>query len=190
MTRTRIEDAAFRAAVVKGQVAWRHIHDRFDDEGDLVDRFSIAASATQSTEGYRLIWYHSQRKAELDAAARLKPVVGEGPLEPAFDAGRPGPARGEGGDLAGLAVLGHDHGEAQLGLGVDLVAMGLGEQFTSHLGPPFADLRWGAHGSAPGVGAPTLPDANPSAPSLCYSSKRSSRQPRPRRLPAGEFTET
>src|SRR5512135_2776804 len=41
LPRTRNEDAAFRAAVRAGEVAWRHIHDKFDDHGDLVDRFSI-----------------------------------------------------------------------------------------------------------------------------------------------------
>jgi transposase len=72
LPRTRGEDTAFRRVVVAGRVAWRHLHDKVDDEGDLVDRFSIAGAATQSVEGYRLLWYHSQRKAELDAAARLK----------------------------------------------------------------------------------------------------------------------
>jgi transposase len=72
LPRTRSEDTAFRARVVRGQVDWRHLYDKYDDEGDLVDRFSIAGPATQSNEGYRLIWYHSQRKAELDAASRLK----------------------------------------------------------------------------------------------------------------------
>lgn len=71
LPRTRSEDISFRAAVMAGQVTWRHLHDKHDDEGELVDRFSISEPATQSVEGYRLIWYHSQRKAELDAAARL-----------------------------------------------------------------------------------------------------------------------
>src|SRR3954451_20217715 len=74
LPRTRSEDAAFRAAVSAGRIAWRPIHDKFDDEGNLVDRFSICEPATQSTEGYRLIWYHSQRKAELDAATRLQRI--------------------------------------------------------------------------------------------------------------------
>jgi transposase len=71
LPRTRSEDAAFRAAVVAGRVAWRHLHDKRDDTGDIIDRFSICEPGTQSVEGYRLIWYHSRRKAELDAAARL-----------------------------------------------------------------------------------------------------------------------
>jgi transposase len=71
LPRTRSEDDAFRAAVVRGQVQWRRIHDKYDDEGQLVDRFSICEPASQTAEGYRLIWYHSTRKAELDAEARL-----------------------------------------------------------------------------------------------------------------------
>jgi transposase len=74
LPRTRNEDAAFRAAVRAGKVAWRAIHDKFDDQGDLVDRFSIREPAGQTAEGYRLVWYHSTRKAELDAAARLQRI--------------------------------------------------------------------------------------------------------------------
>jgi transposase len=71
LPRTRSEDAAFRARVLQGHVAWRHIHDKRDDEGNLVDQFSICEPPGQSAEGYRLIWYHSARKAELDAESRL-----------------------------------------------------------------------------------------------------------------------
>ncbi len=74
LPRTRNEDAAFRAAVRAGTVAWRAIHDKFDDQGVLVDQFSISPSAEQTAEGYRLVWYHSTRKAELDAASRLKRI--------------------------------------------------------------------------------------------------------------------
>src|SRR5487761_2591879 len=71
LPRTRGEDAAFRAKVLQGHVTWRHIHDKRDDAGHLVDRFSICEPPSQSAEGYRLIWYHSGRKAELHAEARL-----------------------------------------------------------------------------------------------------------------------
>jgi hypothetical protein len=37
----------------------------------LTDRFSICEPVSQTVEGYWLIWYHSTRKAELDAEARL-----------------------------------------------------------------------------------------------------------------------
>ena len=71
LPRTRGEDTAFRATVVQGEVPRRWIHDKYDDEGHLVDRFSIYEPASQTVEGYRLIWYHSTRKAELDLEARL-----------------------------------------------------------------------------------------------------------------------
>jgi transposase len=74
LPRTRGEDVAFRAAVARGDVQWRRVHDKYDDEGQLVDRFSICEPASQTAEGYRLIWYHSTRKAELDAEARLTRV--------------------------------------------------------------------------------------------------------------------
>jgi transposase len=71
LPRTRSDDVAFRAAVVRGEIQWRRVYDKYNDEGQLVDRFSICEPAGQTTEGYRLIWYHSTRKAELDAEARL-----------------------------------------------------------------------------------------------------------------------
>lgn len=71
LPRTRNEDHSFRARVVKGQVAWRPIHDKRDEDGNLLDQFSISEPVGQSSEGYRLIWYHSRRKAEFDAESRL-----------------------------------------------------------------------------------------------------------------------
>jgi transposase len=71
LPRTRNEDVAFRAALIRGEIHWRRIHDKFDDDGNLVDRFSICEPEAQTIEGYRLIWYHSTLKAELDAKTRL-----------------------------------------------------------------------------------------------------------------------
>src|SRR5438067_1758205 len=70
LPRTRGEDTAFRKTASEGKTYWRAIHDKFDDEGDLVDRFGVHEPEATSAEGYRLIWYHSTRKAELDALAR------------------------------------------------------------------------------------------------------------------------
>src|SRR5438034_1032201 len=41
LPRTRGEDAAFRVEILSGRVPWRRIHDKSDDDGELVDRFSI-----------------------------------------------------------------------------------------------------------------------------------------------------
>src|SRR3954467_9096952 len=74
LPRTRGEDTAFRKTASEGKTYWRAIHDKLDDEGNLVDRFGVHEPEATSAEGYRLIWYHSARKAELDALARHKRV--------------------------------------------------------------------------------------------------------------------
>jgi transposase len=70
LPRTRGEDAAFRELLAKGQVTWRSVWEKTDDEGAVIDRFSISDQPATTAEGYRLVWYHSLRKAELDAVAR------------------------------------------------------------------------------------------------------------------------
>jgi transposase len=70
LPRTRGEDAAFRSLVAKGQVSWRPLWEKTDDEGNAIDRYSISDQPATTAEGYRLVWYHSLRKAELDAIAR------------------------------------------------------------------------------------------------------------------------
>jgi transposase len=74
LPRTRSEDGIFREALSRGRVHWRVIYDKYDDKGNHVDRYSIAEPAMSSAEGYRLVWYHSARKSQLDAAARLRQV--------------------------------------------------------------------------------------------------------------------
>jgi transposase len=58
----------------KGQVQWRPIHEKRDDNGEIVDQYSVSLPATLSAEGYRLVWYHSTRKAEQDAHSRHQQV--------------------------------------------------------------------------------------------------------------------
>ena len=70
LPRTRSEDAAFRELVAKGQVTWRPLWEKTDEEGEVLDRYSISDQPATTAEGYRLVWYHSLRKAELDAVAR------------------------------------------------------------------------------------------------------------------------
>src|SRR3954464_13953530 len=76
LPRTRGEDATFRAAVREGVNRWKPIHDKFDDDGRLIDRYRIHEPEATTAEGYRLVWYHSVRKAELDALARHKRIEG------------------------------------------------------------------------------------------------------------------
>jgi transposase len=72
--RTRNEDRSFRESLSRGQVRWRPIYDKCDEDGEISDRFSISEGPTLSAEGYRLVWYHSTRKAENDAAQRSRQV--------------------------------------------------------------------------------------------------------------------
>jgi len=72
LPRTRSEDGRFRERVRHGEVTWKVIHKKHDDEGKLVDRYSVCSEAQQTADGYRLVWYHSTRKAELDQMARSR----------------------------------------------------------------------------------------------------------------------
>ena len=74
LPRTRSEDKTFRDLLTSGQVQWRSIHDKRNDNGEIVDQYSICEPATLSTEGYRLVWFHSTRKSEQDARARHQQV--------------------------------------------------------------------------------------------------------------------
>ena len=70
LPRTRAEDAAFRALLAHGRVLWRPLWEKTDENGAIVDSYSISDQPATTAEGYRLVWYHSQRKAEQDAVAR------------------------------------------------------------------------------------------------------------------------
>jgi transposase len=74
LPRTRSEDAAFREQVRQGQIAWRPLWEKTDDEGRVVDRYSVSPQPATSAEGYRIVWYHSTRQAELDALARSNSI--------------------------------------------------------------------------------------------------------------------
>ncbi len=70
LPRTRSEDAAFRQLVAKGQVTWQSLWEKTDEEGEVLDPYSTSDQPATTAEGYRLVWYHSRRKAEQDAVAR------------------------------------------------------------------------------------------------------------------------
>jgi transposase len=80
LPKTRSEDKEFRALVTAGQVSWKLIWEKTDEEDEVIDRYSISDQAVTSVEGYRLVWYHSERKAEQDAitrAARIERALKE-----------------------------------------------------------------------------------------------------------------
>jgi transposase len=70
LPRTRSEDEKFRTALAAGQVSWRPLWDKADEDGKIIDRFSVCDAANVSSEGYRVVWCHSTGKAEGDAMAR------------------------------------------------------------------------------------------------------------------------
>ena len=77
LPRTRSEDKDFRLALRQKKVSWRTIHEKIDEEHQrqkVLDCFSVANEPATSAEGYRLLWYHSTRKAELDASIRASRI--------------------------------------------------------------------------------------------------------------------
>jgi transposase len=70
LPRTRREDGAFRERVRQGQVVWRKLWDKTDEERQVLDQFSVYDTPEVTPEGYHLWWFHSTRKAELDLAVR------------------------------------------------------------------------------------------------------------------------
>jgi transposase len=70
LPRTRSEDDAFRQRVRQGQVVWQDLWDKTDEEGQVLDQYSVCDTPEVTPEGYHLWWFHSTRKAELDLAVR------------------------------------------------------------------------------------------------------------------------
>lgn len=75
LPRTRSEDGDFRRRVVRDEISWEEVRRKADDLGKVVDVISAAKGLTTTTsEGYRLLWFRSTRKAELDLAARANSI--------------------------------------------------------------------------------------------------------------------
>jgi transposase len=74
LTRTRREDAEFRRRLREQPqtVAWRTLYVIRDENEKIIDTLSGCEPEQTSAEGYRLFWFHSTRKAQLDADARSK----------------------------------------------------------------------------------------------------------------------
>lgn len=71
---SRKEDTQFREQLreTPQAVSWREVYRRTDDQDKLCDVFRICTDEQLSKEGYRLLWFHSQGKAESDAATRAR----------------------------------------------------------------------------------------------------------------------
>jgi transposase len=73
LPRGRTEDLAFRRRLqaTPQAVTWQALYVVTEREV-LVDELSVCAEESVHSEGYRLLWYHSTRKAELDREARAR----------------------------------------------------------------------------------------------------------------------
>ena len=72
LPRTRAEDKRFRELVRSGEVTWKDMWSKVDEQGELVDVFQISSQPATTSEGYRLLWFHGLRKQELDAQTRAR----------------------------------------------------------------------------------------------------------------------
>lgn len=74
LPRTYKENDQFRARLraSASSVTWRHLYDVTDEQGELHDRLSTCADEMVTGDGYRLFWFRSTRKAELDAVTRSR----------------------------------------------------------------------------------------------------------------------
>jgi transposase len=73
LPRTRSEDKAFRKSLREGKVTWRTVYEKIDEQDEqrkVLDSICVADQPALSAEGYRLLWYHSTRKAEVEGLAR------------------------------------------------------------------------------------------------------------------------
>ncbi|MFN0052731.1 MAG: IS1634 family transposase [Planctomycetales bacterium] len=76
MPRTYKEDEVFRDRLRKASpsVTWRPLYDVKNAQGELCDRFCVCTDEMVTSDGYRLLWFHSRRKADLDAVTRNRRI--------------------------------------------------------------------------------------------------------------------
>ena len=76
LPRTRREDTQFRQLLLTDfdAVAWEHVFDVVDDDQQLVERLRVCKEPTLSSEGFRLLWFHSTKKAQRDARFRSRSI--------------------------------------------------------------------------------------------------------------------
>ena len=74
LPRTRSEDKRFREFVQTGRVAWSDVWNRVDEQGELIDVLRMSREPATTSEGYRLVWFHSLRKMEQDALGRSRQI--------------------------------------------------------------------------------------------------------------------
>jgi len=76
MPRTHGEDEKFRTRLRQSPQAirWAPLYEVTHQDGEVTDHLFVCADECLSSQGYRLLWYRSTRKAELDQATRARHV--------------------------------------------------------------------------------------------------------------------
>ena len=76
-----IGPAAFVTTTSPAAIRWQPLYEVTDEQGEVIDHFSVCADEWLSSAGYRLLWYHSTRKVEQDEISRTRRVQrsGQGP---------------------------------------------------------------------------------------------------------------
>ena len=50
------------------------MYDLSDDDDVLIDRLRVCQKCALSSEGFRVLWFHSTRKAQRDALSRTRAI--------------------------------------------------------------------------------------------------------------------
>lgn len=80
LPKTRKEDQQFRQQLRQHpqRICWDKLYevraDEADHESAVTDTLSVCGQEQRSAEGFRLLWYHSTRKVELDARKRQRNI--------------------------------------------------------------------------------------------------------------------
>jgi transposase len=76
LPRGRSEDIAFRQRLraAPSVLTWTLLYALADDQGNIADELSACGDDHIHSEGYRLLWYRSTRKAEQDEARRARSI--------------------------------------------------------------------------------------------------------------------
>ena len=76
LPRTRREDREFRQRLLTNldAVKWEPLYRVTNDQQEVIDRLRVCREDVFSSEGFRLLWFHSTRKAQRDARQRARAI--------------------------------------------------------------------------------------------------------------------
>lgn len=74
LPRSRSEDKEFREQLVAGSVQWEEVDEKCDEHGKVIDTIRTSRESLTTSDGFRLLWFHSSCKVELDRRSRAKRI--------------------------------------------------------------------------------------------------------------------